>query len=670
MNKNKSTGGENPKVTSKNLQKRANTHQLQIMQAVHFCLALQAPPVQLPQQPTPTLLRLLSRIANARGNPAYQGPGLPGPNFPGFGSSRLNSFSSVDSGTGYDAAAGGFGAPGSNQPYQLPERFRHYLDSDPLQLPNFPEQQQQQQQQGYSLESAQLDASQQQQQQQQGGGNTPEISSLLAKLNGRGRKFGTSLGGVSHEMVHASIPRMESAPLGPPTLDDSAKQQLAQQPGVLTVGSRYEAGAFTADAATEQLLAELQGLDPETAKQQFQSLLNKVGGRSASVSEVMTRKQYVPRKKATPLAPGGSFTANSSSSNDLSSSWQGSSEGAWQHSEEQQQQDLLHGRDGRSAYGSTVTDNVVLADPREIDRDAGKSAAAAAAAQQPVEVDILQVDRATFNALEQETPRTYDQIQDKAAAVAAAAANADPLFYSNRSKLQPVQQQKHKYEVKDEVIVPVGLANHLLPTSNGLGAAGSGKGAKRGLNAGAATGIALGAFAAVLIGAGIMLYIQAKKMDQEVDSGYTPTAQSDSDVELANQKPPAVCVSPAVSIGGATVSMGGATVSMGGATVSTGGAAAAAAGPDRRFTRNGSAHAAAAGSDEATQGTSGSSSSSSSDAGWLKDLRAACSNATASIKAAAAVVGGRSSTAAAAAAPVTQPPSAAGDIRRFTLTSE
>jgi hypothetical protein len=528
-----------------------------------------------------------------------------------------------------------------------------------LHLPSLPGSQEQQQQ-GYNLESAQLDDSQQQQQQTD---STPQISSLITKLSGRGRKFGTSQGGISHEMVHASIPRLESALIGPPSLDASAKQQLSQLPNVLTVGSRLEGGQYGTDAATEQLLAELQGLDPQLAKQQFQSLLNKVGGRSASVSEVTTRKQYVPRKKATPLAPGGSAAADSSSdaSGQLSSSWQGSAEGALRHAEEeqqqQQQQELIDGRDGRSAYGSIVTGNVVLADPREIDRDAGKAAAnAAAAAKQPVEVDILQVDPATFAALEQETPQTFAQIQDEAAAVAAAAAAADPLLYSNRSKLQPVQQQ-HTSSAKDELIVPVGLPSHLMPAADGLNTAG--KGAKRGLNAGAATGITLGAFAAVLMGVGLLLFFQAKKMDQEVDSGYSPTAQSE-DVELANQKLPAVCVSPAVSMGGAAVSTGGAAA-----------AAAAVCGHDRRFTLNGAADVAGDTSECATTG------SSSSDAGWLKDLSGSASSRAVGVgrsSVAAAAAGHRAAAAAAAAgvraAPVTKPPSAAGDIRRFTLTSE
>ncbi|WIA39441.1 hypothetical protein OEZ86_005543 [Tetradesmus obliquus] len=509
-----------------------------------------APPVQLPQPPTPGLLRLLSRMANARGNPAYQGPGLPGPNFPGFGGGRPSSLGASGQtgqtgqiGQTFDSKAGGFGAPGSNQPYQLPERFRHYLGSDPLHLPSLsePQQQQQQQPQGYNLESAQLDTPQQQQQQQTA--DAPQIGSLITKLAGRGRKFGTSQGGISHEMLHASIPRLESAPIGPPSLDASAHQQLAQQPGVLTFGSRMEEGQYrSTDPAAEQLLAELQGLDPVLAKQQFQSLLNRVGGRSASVSEASARKQYVPRMKATPLAPGG--PADSSSS-----SWQGSAAGALRDAQEQQQQELMDGRDSRNAYGNVLKDSVELAEPREIDRDAGKAAAsAAAAAGQPFKVDILQVDPATLAALEQEPPLTFDQIQGEAAAVAA----ADPMLYS-RSKQLPVQQQQQQQHqqhqqapaAKDEVIVPVGLASHLMPGSEGLSAAGSSKGANKGLHAGAATGIALGAFGAVLFGAGLLLFVQAKKMEEEVDSGYTPTALSEGDLELASHKPPAVCISPA-----------------------------------------------------------------------------------------------------------------------------
>jgi hypothetical protein len=403
-----------------------------------------------------------------------------------------------------------------------------------------------------------------------------------------------------------------------------------------------EGGNYGEDADTEQLLAELEGLDPVIAKQQFQSLLNKVGGRSASVSEVTVRKPYIPREKAEPLAPGGSDLVDSSGSSSALGALQ-------QLGDKQQQQELMDGRDGHSAYGRIVTDNVVLADPLEIDRDAGKAAADAdaALAAQPVKVDILQVDPATFAALEQETPQTFDEIQDEAATVAAAAAAAGASS-SNRSKQQSVLQQQDTTHTDNEVIAPAELASHLMPGAEGL-ASGSNRSNKRGLPAGAATGIALGAFGALLLGAGVSLFVQARKMDQDTDSGYTPTAQAE-DMELANQKQPAVCISPAVS--------------MGGAAISSGGAAAEVAGPDCRFTLNGGVEAAAGSFGEASSGSA---------TGWLRDLtgRAASSNATAAAPSrAASAATFRLTAEGMVAAPVTRPPAAAGDIRRFTLTSE
>jgi hypothetical protein len=482
-------------------------------------------------------------------------------------------------------------------------------------------------------------SSQQQQQQEQQGVTTPQLSSLITKLSGRGRKFGTSPGGVSHEMLHASIPRLESAPIGPPSLDATTQQQLVQQPGLLTVGTRLEGVNYGADAATEQLLAELEGLDPVLAKQQFQKLLNKVGGRSASVSEVTTRKPYVPREKAAPLAPGRSEFADSSDS----ASTAGALQQLGERQQQQQQQELMDGRDGHSAYGRIVTDNVVLADLHEIDREA-----AAALAGQPVEVDLLQVDPATFAALERETPQTFGEIQDEAAAVATAAAAAGTsVSSSSRSKQLPALQQQDSTHIDDKVIAPAGLASHLMPGAESL-ASGNNRSNQKGLPAGAATGIALGAFGAVLLGAGVLLFVQARKMDQDRDSGYTPTALTE-DMELANQKVPAVCISPAVS--------------MGGAAMSSGGAAADVVRPDRRLTLNGGAEAAAGSFGEPSSGSTG---------GWIRDLtgRGASGNA-------AAAAPGRTPAAASfrltaegiLAAPVARP-AAAGDIRRFTLTSE
>ncbi|KAF6254183.1 hypothetical protein COO60DRAFT_346371 [Scenedesmus sp. NREL 46B-D3] len=501
-----------------------------------------APSVQLAQPLAPNLLRLLSTSATARGNPARRGPG---PGYPGLSVSRPSSFGAAESAAVFDSATGGFGVPGSDQLYQLPERLRHYQDAD--HLPNMPEpQQRQEQQQGYIPESAQLSnhEQQQQQQQQQPGGITRPISSFIAKLRGRVRKSGSSQDGVVHDLMHASAAGLEAAPMGPPSLDASAKHQLEHQPGISTFDSRLEGGHNNADAATEELSAHLGGPGPELAQQQLMGVLNQAGNRPASVSEGTTRKVYIPQEEAVLLVSEASDAAGSSGNNQVGDSVQNGVAEALQQTE-QQQQDVMDGRNGHSGYGGIVTDNIVLADPHETERDAVKvNDDATAIAGKPVEVGILQVDPKVSAGSGQATAQTFGQIQAEAAAVAAAAAADESRFYSQRSQLQPLDQQPD-YVPRDEVAASTGLASNLMPASEELSsytsAAGSNQGPKRRLHAGAAAGIALGAFAVVMVGAKVLLLAQTRRKGrerkgQDADCGYTPTAPAE-DVEVAEMPP-------------------------------------------------------------------------------------------------------------------------------------